>query len=324
MRELDYGFILGKIKVLENKLIRFSLYERLASSNSLDEFITVLDETPYSNFETDDFHKMMDYSEIEDNYIFEKYLPERWCFEFLYIRNDFQNLRILLKATLSERALPEIKKRGNFSREEIVEVVSGEKKENGFLYEVMNKAVKAYYGKESKRKDVVAMESEIDKGMYKYLLNNFPLSEFLKEYLKTEIDLFNISNILRFTVVDKVPLSEDFLIEGGNLKIDFLKNIAVLPVDEITSALKITHYSYILEQTNEQIKEGNFLFFVKMVKNHLITLLKKTTYMGPSFEPVYRYFVLKNKERENLKRIFMGIKNNLDREKIIQGVVNVI
>ncbi len=319
MRDWDYGFIAGKVRVLETRLIKRTLYERLASSKDVDNFLSILKETDYAKYESENFYRIIWLSEEDDRYLFEKYLPEKWPLNFLYARVDFQNLKVAIKSQIAEKPIPPVKVTGNYPMESILSITKGESESPSFLVETFRRAAETYYT----TKDPVSMEVEIDKSMFHYLLHTFPLPSFIEDYIKREIDIFNISNILRYLVVDGKPFPLQFIVPYGTLPMRFYKDIVTLPLDEIPSHFKHTDYALLVESSFDSIKKKHFTPFIKRCSEYLLSILKKAIFITAGFEPIFRYYNLKEFERRNLRRIFAGIKNNLSREKIMEGIIDV-
>jgi len=100
-----YGFALGKVRVLEARLLSGSTYERLVDAPSFAEQMRVLSDTPYGRYlegaQTADAVEDGLEVAIDDTYRFldEAGLPSA-VVRFFRVQHDFDNLRAVLKARL--------------------------------------------------------------------------------------------------------------------------------------------------------------------------------------------------------------------------------
>ncbi|RJQ55545.1 MAG: hypothetical protein C4521_02100 [Actinobacteria bacterium] len=107
-----YGFPVGRIRVLEGRLLGIGRLERLIEASDFAEQRRILAETSYGDL----FSDAKTSSEVEDaldaaldrayDFMEESRLPEP-IIEFFRIRHDFLNLRMLLKTRLAGAPVPE-------------------------------------------------------------------------------------------------------------------------------------------------------------------------------------------------------------------------
>lgn len=107
-----YGFPLGRVRVLEGRLLPLQRLERLVEARDFHEQHRILAETGYGELFSDattaeDVENALD-SALETAYDFmeESRLPEP-IIEFFRVRYDFLNLRMLLKYRIADAAKPE-------------------------------------------------------------------------------------------------------------------------------------------------------------------------------------------------------------------------
>ena len=105
--ETIYAYAVGRIRVLETRLLDKSKLERMVEASTADEALKVLAETDYANMvaELDSVHDFEDIlqEEIQRTYLLvRKINPEAHFTDLISLKYDFHNLKVLLKAKYLE------------------------------------------------------------------------------------------------------------------------------------------------------------------------------------------------------------------------------
>ena len=107
MKTQDYLYAVSALRVSEESLLKESDLEQLINAPDYKKAIALLTEKGYEKPDGNDFSKMLDnrLSEVWDRVV--KSAPEAKSLNMLIIKNDFQNLKAIIKSevikSLNER-----------------------------------------------------------------------------------------------------------------------------------------------------------------------------------------------------------------------------
>ena len=113
----SYAFMSGKIRALETKLPDMIDLERMIDAPSFDDAYKVLNDTHYSDKLLDiaphEFEILLkkDMSELKE--LFVKYLPSKKLAQLLFLKDDWNNIKVLLKAKYSNQEVNQNKLSSN-------------------------------------------------------------------------------------------------------------------------------------------------------------------------------------------------------------------
>lgn len=102
MKETAYTFAVAKIRTIETNLLNSSDIEQLITASDYDSAIRVLEDKGFiSENENEDIECLLK-QQIKNTWqLLSEISPDRSQLEFLVVRNDFHNLKAVLKALLS-------------------------------------------------------------------------------------------------------------------------------------------------------------------------------------------------------------------------------
>ena len=237
-----YEYASGLIRVLEKRLPNTTDIERMVLAEDARTAFTVLNDTDFSeqllNAEPEDYEKVISDHAIAIKNLFAKISENKYLFNFMFIKQDFHNIKVLLKkkyGNVQENDL--ISDLGIYPISAIEKVIAGnnnEKEENNFSIP-FEKTV-------SFIKDIEAgiltisqnlpenptsadIELEVDKIFYKVQLQLAKKikSRFVKEFAMIKIDSANMKIFLRSLARDTDKTKDFFtdnFLEGGNIQIE--------------------------------------------------------------------------------------------------------
>jgi len=347
---LNYNFIVTKIKAMYNRLLEKDIYLKLIKTRSIDEFIAILSKTVYNQYIRDlkeaDFQLIENIalkSLFDDIMIIIKYSPKNvsnFIINFLD-RFEIENIKIILKSLylgirsreIFRYIVPtplgltlddyyDIFEKTN-SIEDFIHLL------NGTDYsDIINKCL--VQGKEN---TYIFIDSALDKYVYlklwimKDVLQKRLDRKIAEGGLGLEIDLLNIRTILRGK---KLGLSLDDLREfiipayyAINEK-DLLDILEYKDVESIFNILNKTPYGYLLRNVLEDYK---FKDSISLVDSEMMKLMIKFSreiikkyYSHNHIGWLLSYINLKWIETKNLRILLYSIVENIPKE-IIEKVV---
>ncbi len=318
-----YGYAVGRIKVLESRLLTPHRLNRLIEAD-YSEALHILDEVELGDYlmgarvagEVD--VGLIRY--LRDVYsLLEEMLPEDSCLvDFFLSRYDFHNLKVILKSRMDgkeEGLLPGL---GRLEVEELREGIDEPK--------LLPPAYRAAL-EEIKEAQLSPQETDMvmDKHFFSYRLQlaEGEKNAFLKEYARTAIDFANLKTIVRGRKLGKGrEFMQLVLVEGGKLGKDDLLELYEKPYDEMIKALGKARYPSTLMSFMEGADEiVRLTDFDRRVDDYLMELTRRARRISVGMEPIFGYVKAREVEVTVVRIILMGKLHNLspaDIEKMVR------
>lgn len=242
---IRYGFAVGKIRVLETRVIDRGALERLLDASTFAEQKRLLSETPYGRFlegaETPEaVERALDEAlEAWFRFLDEAELPAEVA-SFFLIQYDYNNLRAAAKArVLSAPTDGLLTAHGAVPIESFQADLAALP---GALGEIA-RALPDMAGDDapSPAEAILAVDDAVDAGMFAEMLAlaRASRSRFLVEYTQLRIDLANVRTLVRGSIAGlSAARVNGSLIEGGSIDLAVMKSLAGAPRDEIVEALR--------------------------------------------------------------------------------------
>lgn len=291
---IDYGYLVGLVRVLENRFLKREHFERLVGAKTFQEVKRVLSETPYdflSDFDKlakDELKKTAEAHLASHFANLEKAAAPKSVFKMVHLPFDTLNLKILLRSKLFGAPHVPLSQLGFFSQDDIEGVVNKQLKIAPFtdwLKEVEKDEVKADF-----------FDHFLDKKLYEEMLRLAFLSRssFLVSFVRKEIDFANLTILFRFRERG-LSVGESF-IEGGEVGVAAFQSLALLESEvwakEVEKTLGFTSL--------------DFDFFEASLERELQRFLEKTRYISLGPEPVFSYFWRKKSEVFAVERVLLS------------------
>jgi V/A-type H+-transporting ATPase subunit C len=231
---LTYGYITGRLRVLETTLITPAQWQRMAAANSLYELQTVLAETVYGDALRDvaaaeDAEAVLNRFLAQNYQLINESIANKQVKESLNLyfraKYDFLNLKSLLKSGFGQEISWPLSPLGLIAPETLSRLISGEEKLAGVWFSqagltIFTEAVAAAAAQYDRYRRLEIIDVALDKAYYWLLLETAKQlkSSFVTNLTKYLIDLANLKIIKRCLagVALVAPLSE-YLISGGFL-----------------------------------------------------------------------------------------------------------
>lgn len=319
--DVRISYPVGRVRALESSMLKKNDLERFLemSDNQLEKTLS-------------DYHYSMDigHSIIHDQMTsysliagFLRSIDEyKKIVKILLLKNDIYNIKNYLK----EKKLIDDKKKkdyelhykqGNFTQEEIIEIVD---KQRYQMIDQDKELVKVCFDNIYKNFKSVWIEHFLDQ-LYSELffkelnrLHNFYLIFYYKNYL----DLLNIENLIRMKILQKnIDEFEKIFFKNGNLKWFDFKEAYSKKLDEIPEIVKTKPYYEVVKDGIERYQQDkDFNYFELKKDNFLLEILKLSKVCSFGIEPLLAYLWGKNIEYKNLRIIIEGRKRRLSNKKL--------
>ncbi len=235
-------------------------------------------------------------------------------------RDDFANLRLALRRTLTGKAVgTDYSNDGNVPPEQYERVF---KEENydllpGYMQQAVDEAVLAYY----QNKDVRQIDYAVDRfeALYRIRKAHELESIFLLGLFRIQIDLTNIRTMLRL----KFTQSEqrNVFLEGGFVNLERLETGLTLGYESLGSLFFVTPYHKVVEiGANYLSSDKSFLKAEQQCEQFLHGFLKTTTYITTGPQPIIAYLLMKENEIRTVRLILTAKKNSLDTRLVLDRI----
>jgi len=235
-------------------------------------------------------------------------------------RDDFANLRLAVRRTLTEKPLgTDYSDGGNVTPERFEQAFAEENptKFPPYMADAVERAVLAYY----QYKDIRRIDYEIDTTQAEYNLKiaHRLNSIFLLALFRIQIDLTNIRTMLRLKYTESEQ--RNVFLNGGFLELERLERGLDLGYESLASLFFVTPYHRLVEAGAAYLmSDKSFLKVEQQCREHLTGFLKSTVQVTAGSQPIIAYLLLKENEIRNVRLILTAKKNNLDTKLILDRI----
>ncbi len=327
-----YPYTYARVSAMKGKLIREDDYNRLMKMK-ISEITKFLQETEYRK-EIDEMavsHDKIPLIEAALNRNMVRHFSKlrkiatgslALLISSYLRRRDIQNLKTIIRGKLinakedyiksllipvgdyDEKYLEELMKKENV--EEILTTLKGLKlkdslkdfKETGNLFEIENLLERYYYKNTAK------------------FIETIPQGTLFREFLQIEIDILNITTLLRLKKekFGKEDINKYLLYGGKHLGQARLQKLVQMErAEDIVESLKATEYGKIIGEAEEAVKKGNLSEVEVVLNRYLLGKTALLLHQHPlSIDVILGYMFAKEMEIRNLKTIIKGKQLGLE------------
>ncbi len=315
---IKYGYAVGRVKVLEKRMLDANRIERIITADNIDEQLKILAETEYAPYLPNKFETSLNidiFLGSHLSYLFQ-FLEEITdlpaLINFFRAEYDFHNLKALLKAkTVQKNVDTVLLDCGLVSIDRLKKILDNEKISDlpVYLQEPFGKALEDI----EKEKNYFLIDNAIDKSMYKFLSEEAASLKcnYLNRLINVMIDGANLKSFIRSQEFsDRYNFLKEVIIDGGELKGDELLRLGAKTSEDVASYLSRSRYNEISQlfvgEDDSEIK-----YFDRILDNILINEAAPARYLSSGLEPVAGYLIGKKIEIKNLRLLLVGKLNNL-------------
>lgn len=322
----NYGFAVGKIRVLETRLIDRNFFNNLIMLDNLGSAISRLQETPYSMFLKD---KSYWEKGLESNYnytlnIITKIVPEPGLIKILRLRYDFHNIKIIFKSKLNILDMEKFEYFLDLGTIDIKTLSDGILKEKySLLPEHIVRVVKDTWHRISKDKDPQLVTILLDRWLYHTLFHEAERKNtFLERFFSTWIDLYNIKTFLRAKKLEKgKEFFDTYFLHHGTIDRHKFKKFYEDSVPDIIEKLVTSPYFEIVQILLSTWAQDRSLIKVdKAIDDFITRILRRSRLKTFGIEPIISYIWAKEMELKNCRLILTAIQYGLDKDWTMQHI----
>lgn len=318
-----YVFETAEVRALEIGMLSRSLLLDMANAEGFAQASELLSGTEYAVGTAGDFGRvenMLGERRTAIRELFAQLMHDPPIVELLKSRDDFANLRLVLRRVLTGKALGgDYSPDGNASPDVFSSVFEEERYDllPDYMRQAADAAVLAYYEK----KDVRQIDYAIDAAEAGYNLAKARRlgSAFLTGLFKIQIDLTNIRTMFRL----KFTESEDrkVFLDGGFIELERFIHGLDLGYEALGPLFFVTPYHHIVEAGAAYLASNkSFLKLEQQCDEHLGGFLKLTVQITAGPQPIIAYLLMKENEIRTVRLILTAKRNSLDTKLILDRI----
>jgi len=304
---MRYGFAVGRIRVLEARLLPRSTYERLLDAPSFYEQKRILSETPYGTYleqaETaEDVERALDRAlgDLYADFLERANLPDS-IVRYFRMLHDFENLRGRLKAEAlgidPEELLTDLGSRPS--------AATGDGLSAAVRVQRAERAIRESVRHPDETLDPELIDAAVDAEMYRALgeIAGESESEFLRGFAALGADLGNLKVFVR-AHGKEMPVSavERLFVPGGTVRREILTQAYRLPLEE--ALRRVTALPGFRDVDPEAIGDPGRLDVV--IDQILARMLYRARMVPVGPEPVLAYVATRRSEIRRVRILLIG------------------
>ena len=333
----EYSYSNTRISGMNGALVKGKRYSELLDAQNLDEFVGMLDNSPYTEFFGKLGTNINDETverAIEEEYAFEKdkimsILPDSAgrLLRVYFKREEVRLIKNILRGISSgdRSMLGELQPLGAINPARLGSLLEAEnvkefvaRLEGTQYYEPLNNAYPEY----EEAKNLIFLESAIDRYILDQIWKYTAYAEnlqILREFIGLEIDINNIMVSLR-AKEDKIRGQEleRHLIRGGlQLNEKRLKEVSDAEgVQDVVSLLEQTNYGPVLSEVLPKYDAEGIVVFQNALRKYSVGVSKNFAAQTFQLGPTLAYLIRKENEVTNLKTIVNCKAVGMDKTRI--------
>jgi len=241
--------------------------------------------------------------------------------ELFRTRDDFANLRLAVRRTVTEKPLgTDYSNEGNVPPELFEQIFAEETEPDDrpvfpdYVQQAVEQAILAYY----QNKDIRRIDYAIDKFQAEYNLNKAHELEsiFLLGLFRIQIDLTNIRTMLRLKFTESEQ--RNVFLEGGFIGLERFQHGLDLGYEALGPLFFVTPYYRIVETGASYLASNkSFLKAEQQCDEFLTGFLKSTIQITVGTQPIIAFLLMKENEIRTVRLILTAKKNHLDAKLIL-------
>ncbi len=330
----DYAYIVGRLRALNTRLLTPNLVERMIDASSADDAFRILNDLTFlagcmGDHTVNEFQVVLSKGVQKMLRLIKRMSPNTEVVDFLNLKFDFHNLKVSLKARLTQRGYADVQHAlvdlGSLSEAQWEQFVL-----DGTIppiTEGMTETIADVTRQFEANGDPQTVDLLVDKH---YLEESVKLAEKLDStltisYLKRLIDFTNVKTLVRCKELEKsVEYLGSVLLAGGNLDNEVFVESHAKTYEEAKVAIESKLHSDDLVVAMEAfISEGTLILLEKNMSELLEQFMKQADRMSFGPEPVFAFFWRFENHIQILRTILLNKLNKLPAEETRKYLLNI-
>lgn len=316
-----YAFQTAQIRAIEMQMLTRATLLDMANAPDFQTAADLLSATeyalPHASSSSEEIENILKLRRTAARELFADLMIDKPIMELFKARDDFANMRLLLRRRLTEKPLgTDYSNDGNVPPEIFEQVFEEENYElfPDYTQQAIEQAVLAYY----QNKDIRQIDYAIDSVQAEYNLNSARRlkSIFLVNLFRIQIDLTNIRTMFRLKFTESEH--RNVFLKGGYIQLERLTQALDIGYESQGQLFFVLPYFQAVETAAGYLaSDKSFLKAEQQCEQFLNGFLKSTTQITAGPQPIIAYLLLKENEIRTIRLILTAKKNGLDTKLIL-------
>jgi len=323
VKQDDYAYAAGRIRAREIKLLDRNRFDRMLEAPDAEEAYKVLAEAEYgmgneSARSVYEFDTLLA-DEMKKTYVLlSEIAPDIEVVKAFKRRYDFFNAKVLLKAELSDQAVPPILvETGTYPVPELIRIIR--ERDYDALFPVMREAVEEVYDVFTRTRDPQVIDLILDRAAYRRFyedLKNID-NDFVRELADVIVDTTNIKMFIRARALDK-PLTfiKNILVDGGRIDRALYYGYSDKTVNEFINEVTKTEPGAEMLKSLKNKEIHNIQALEKVLDDYIMKYMQRAKLVTIGIEPFIAFLFAKETEIKNVRIVLTGKVNHLPNDLI--------
>ncbi|MHC4617781.1 MAG: V-type ATPase subunit [Planctomycetota bacterium] len=319
-----YAFQTAQVRALEIQMLPHATLVDMANATNFQQAADLLSATeynlPHAGERFAEVEQLLKERRMAVRDLFAALCIDEPIVELFRTRDDFANLRLALRRTLTEKPVgTDYSNQGNVPPEQFEQVF--ERQDYSLfpdhMQQAADRAVLAYY----QDKDIRRIDYAIDAVQAERNLTQAHRLEsvFLIGLFRIQSDLTNIRTMLRLKFTEAEQ--RNIFLPGGYIELEHLERGRDLAYEQLPVLFFATPYHRLVETGARYLASNkSFLKLEQQCQEHLAGFLKTTIQITAGPQPVIAYLLSKENEIRTVRLILTAKKNNLDTKLILDRI----
>lgn len=303
-----YGFAIGRVRALETTLLDVTRYDRLVRTRNQQEYRVQLADTVYGRFLDEDPEGSLEHSFLrtaESNFAFlAQYCADQWVLNLFRRSADVHNLKVLVKSQLEGREATEsfLLGYGEWNQAQLGALAGAEPKALPVGYQqAVSRAVELY----TEERNPTVVDVLLDYAAHDEALELTLGSRFLAGLQAMHADVENLRTFIRVRVLDEdADVLEPALLDGGTIRRAVLLSLISEEWEVVVNRFRITVYGRMVEEgIGRVVRDQSTLRLERLGRELKLHYLRQSRYFTFGYEPLVTYYLLRDNELVNLRRL---------------------
>ena len=317
LKDTEFAYAVARIRSNEYKLLGRNVIESLIHSQTYNDALKILSESGYGDFEKSDEDTLLTQRLSEAFSLIFESAPDKSCLDFLIDRNDFHNIKAIIKCMVSGKNYEDvIISPSIFEPKAFVKAL--ESKDYSELSEDFSSVLERAYGLVTETMDGQSLEVYLDRECLEMSVKLAQKSgdRFSIELSTLMCALSDIKIALRCIKTGKDrAFVENALAECSLFIKKDLCDAVELGVDGLVMFVRKLGF----EGLSDSISKG-YAAFEKVSDDMLIEKIKDAKYQSLGISPLVAYYFATDAEVKTVRIILSCKKNGIELEKIRERV----
>lgn len=309
----EYYYPVTRVRVLEKSFVGKQTLLAMLEQKTVADAVSLLTEAGFGGKQDDGSSRYESLlSSVYDQAFRTIYelAPDQDLFEAFLLKNDYHNIKVLIKSELLGQDHPELLLDSGSLPVEVIKTAVRERKFSG-LTKYMEQAVLESLDTFSKTRDPQDVDMICDRMEYEEIAEKTAGADcrFLQDYFSMRADFSNFKSFLRARKAEKdASFLNRMLVDGGRIRKDlFLKNLTA-PFEAFLADLSTGPHGDVLKDASElYLETGRFGPVEKRLDDAEISMIQDAKRISFGPEILIAYLVAKENEIKNIRIILGGI-----------------